>query len=222
MSLSSSTPVVQRQGGGGEERNSFPTSILEVSLSKADHGNPTGKTSNHQPYLDVPLQSAFARSSDTLSDLSTCSADNDNERRTARLLTVSIGGRLLSTSPAPSPRTWRETVRLFWARNKGLALVTLAQVFGVMMNVTIRLLEMSGASGPGMHPFQVRLAVFMIFPPDTLVLSLIMIDSVCSYDRHSCPQRHLSVVGSSRRSTLWVAGSPRTLDCTWGRWFLRR
>lgn len=158
MSLFSIKPEVEGEGEGVEEgkQKSFPASIREDSLLKANHGNPTVKASNHLPYLDVPLQSAFARSSDTLSDLSTYSADNENERPTGRLLAVSSAGRLSSRSPAPSPRTWKETVRLFWASNKGVVLVILAQLFGVMMNVTIRLLEMHGTSGPGMHPFQVR------------------------------------------------------------------
>ena len=214
MSLPISKLVVEAEG----EQKSFPASVLEDSSRKADHGNPTVKTSNHQPYLDVPLQSSFARSSDTLSDLSTYSADNENDRRTGRLLTVSSRGRLLSRSPAPSPKTWKETVRLFWASNKGLALVILAQLFGVMMNVTIRLLEM----GDGMHPFQVRSAVFLIFLPDTLVSSLTWIDPVCSNDRHPYPQRHLSMVGRSRGCALWFAGSPWTLDCAWGWWILWR
>ena len=33
----------------------------------------------------------------------------------------------------------------------------LAQVFGVMMNVTTRLLEIEGNKGKGLHPFQVRI-----------------------------------------------------------------
>ena len=143
------------EGEGEEEQKGFPGSFRQDSSLKADHGNPTDKSSNLQPYLDVPLQSAFARSSNTFSDLSTYSADNENERRTGRMLTLSSTGRLLSRSPVPSPRTWKQAARLFWARNKGLGLVVLSQLFGVMMNGTIRLLEMSGASGPGMHPFQV-------------------------------------------------------------------
>lgn len=168
----SSKPEVKREADevreGEGEQKCFPASVVEESPLKANHDNPTAKTSNHQPYLDVPLQSSFARSSDTSSDVSAYSADNGNERRTGRLLTVSSSGRLLSTSPAPPPKTLKRTVRLFWARNKGLALVTMAQLFGVMMNVTIRLLESSETSGPGMHPFQVGSAVFLIFLPDTL------------------------------------------------------
>ena len=187
MSLSSSKSEIEEAGEGEGEQKSFPASDREDSSLKADHGNPTIKASNQQPYLDIPLQSAFARSSDTLANLSNHSADNENQRRTGRLLTLSSSGRLLSRSPAPSPRTWRDTIRLFWARNKGLSLVILAQLFGSIMNVTIRLLEVSGTSGPAMDPFQVRLAVPLIFPPDTLGASLTMIDLVCSNDGHSRP-----------------------------------
>ncbi|KAF2101083.1 hypothetical protein NA57DRAFT_24049, partial [Rhizodiscina lignyota] len=42
-----------------------------------------------------------------------------------------------------------------WVRNKGLALVLIAQVFGTLMNVTTRLLEVEGNNGKGMHPFQI-------------------------------------------------------------------
>ena len=182
------------QGGEGEQKN-FPTTVPQDSSLKADHGNPTDKTDNQQPYLDLPLQSAHARSSDTFSDFSTYSADNENERRTGPLLTLPSSGRLLSSSPAPSPRTWKQGGRLFWARNKGLSLVILAQLFGVMMNVPIRLLEMSGTSGPGMHPFQVLPAVPLIFLPDTLGAVLTMIDLIRPHDRHSHSQRHLSMVG---------------------------
>ena len=224
--LSSKTEI-QGPGHGGEgeegQQDCFPATVLEHQLPKADHGNPAAKTSNnHQPYLDVPLQSAFARSSDTLSDLSTYSADNENERRAGRLHTLSSTGRLLSRSPAPPSKTWKERLWQFWARNKGLALVVLAQLFGVMMNVTIRLLEMSGTSGPGMHPFQVRSAVPLIFPPATLGWSLTTIDSVRSDDGDSFPQQHLPVFGKGSRSAFWIAGSSRAPDCTWDRWLFRR
>ena len=177
----------------GEQRND-PAIIREDSSLKADHGNPTAKMSNH-PYLDVPLQSAFARSSDTLSNLAIYSADNENERRTGRLLTVSSSGRLLSRSSAPSRKTWKETARLLWARNKGLTLVILAQLFGCMMNVTIRLLEMDGTGGPAMNPFQVRPAASLTSLPDMLGTFLTMTDLICSNDWHPHPQRYLSVVG---------------------------
>ena len=172
-----------------------PDSVLEDSSLKADDGNPTAKTRQNQPYLDVPLRSPFLTSSDTLSDVSIYSADNENERRTRHLLTVSPPGRLLSRSHAPLPPSWKERMMLSWASNKGLALVVLAQLFGVMMNVTTRILEMGRSSGPGMHPFQVRPALILIFLRNTLVLSRTLTDPLCPDDRNSCPQQHLSMVG---------------------------
>lgn len=54
------------------------------------------------------------------------------------------------SSDSPSER-----LRSFYERNKGLAYVLLAQIFGCLMNVTTRLLEIEGNHGSGMHPFQV-------------------------------------------------------------------
>lgn len=136
---------------GDDPEKGHTTSVVDGSKPMANDGKPDAKT---KPYLDVPLQSAFARSSDDVSDISTYSADNENERREGRLLTVSAGTRLPSRSPTP-PTTWKGRVEAFWTTNKGLALVMLAQLFGVMMSVTTRLLEMDSVHGPGMHPFQV-------------------------------------------------------------------
>ena len=174
-----------QEGKGEGERESLPASAQEDTLFKADHGDPTAKRSNHEPHLDTSVQSAYTSSSDTLSGfLTTFPTNNEDERCTGRLPTVPSCGHLLPTSSLPSPRTWRETFRLFWARNRGMILVMLAQIFGVMMNVAIRLLEMSKESGPGMHPFQVRLDVFLVLYR-TLILSLPMPDPICSNDRHS-------------------------------------
>jgi hypothetical protein len=52
---------------------------------------------------------------------------------------------------APTP----SKLAALYERNKGVAYVLLAQVFGVLMNVTTRILEMEGNNGQGMHPFQV-------------------------------------------------------------------
>ncbi|KAF2431928.1 hypothetical protein EJ08DRAFT_586544 [Tothia fuscella] len=49
-------------------------------------------------------------------------------------------------------------MKAFWVRNKGLGLVLLAQVFGTLMNVTTRILELEGNNGKGMHPFQILFA----------------------------------------------------------------
>lgn len=71
---------------------------------------------------------------------------------------------LSPASPAPADdfhmvdvalNTPQDGVRGFYERNRGLAYVLLAQVFGVLMNVTTRLLEVEGNRGAGMHPFQI-------------------------------------------------------------------
>lgn len=138
------------------ERAYSSTLALDAPPSIAANGK-TSKPNPNSPYLNVPLHSAFARSSDTISDISIYSADNENERCRGRLLTVSPNIRLQSRSPAP-PTTWKGKTQVFWVKNKGLALVMLAQLFGVMMSVTTRLLEMDGSHGPGMHPFQILFA----------------------------------------------------------------
>jgi hypothetical protein len=142
------------------QKKSFSNSMLappedSSAVAEDNHGKPTAKTS---PYLDVPLQSALNRSSDTVSDLSLYSADNENERRTGRLLTPSGTYRLPSMSPGPPPTTRKGKFNVFWMKNKGLVLVMLAQLFGVMMNVATRWLEMDRGDGAGMHPFQILFA----------------------------------------------------------------
>ncbi len=55
--------------------------------------------------------------------------------------------------------TWRSSIKRacarFWQRNKYMVLVFLAQVFGALMNLAARLLELEGK---GMHPFQLLFA----------------------------------------------------------------
>jgi hypothetical protein len=81
--------------------------------------------------------------------------DPDTFRRLSTS-TISSIGRARSVSPyptpPPSPRTWKATFINFWHQNQGLFLVTFSQLFGALMNVTTRLLELEGE---GMHPFQI-------------------------------------------------------------------
>ncbi|MDI1487315.1 MAG: hypothetical protein OHK93_006584 [Ramalina farinacea] len=123
---------------------------------------PDGKSTNEQrpSYLDIPFQSTFARASDTFSasDRSSrkSSDDHGNDVRTSDFLSVPGHLRSRSQSPAPNPpRPWKRKCMELWAKNKGLILVIISQFFGVMMNVTTRLLEMDGHHGSGLHPFQV-------------------------------------------------------------------
>lgn len=151
--MSFSFPKSQSQTPGINSP-AFPLPDPEPTIIPNDNSDSAVKRSDNQPYLDAPLRSTLAQSSDTISDITAYSSDNDNERQTGQLLTRSLGDRLPSTSPLP-PGAWKRKSQTFWLGNKGLILVTLAQFFGVTMSVATRLLEMDGPHGPGMHPFQV-------------------------------------------------------------------
>ncbi|TVY45009.1 putative membrane protein [Lachnellula occidentalis] len=66
-------------------------------------------------------------------------------------------------SSIPEPKTLKNVWKRFWTRNEGLFLVSFSQLFGALMNVTTRLLELEG---DGMHPLQIlfaRMGLTMIF-----------------------------------------------------------
>lgn len=123
--------------------------------TSTDSGKPPEKAHHGQQYPEAPATNPIRNSIETFPDISTYSADNENERRTGRPFSGGADPRGTSRSPAP-PRTWRGKWGTFWAKNRGLALVMLSQFFGALMNVTTRLLETDGRHGKGMHPFQVR------------------------------------------------------------------
>lgn len=81
--------------------------------------------------------------------------------RRLSISTISSYGRARSVSPYPGaqhpgqPKTWRNAWKRFWEQNQGLFLVASSQLFGALMNVTTRLLELEGE---GMHPFQILFA----------------------------------------------------------------
>ncbi|KAI9688488.1 MAG: hypothetical protein M1822_001437 [Bathelium mastoideum] len=123
---------------------------------------------NTQDHLDISRNGPVrAPSSESLSNFSVDDPDQARQGRRALPL-VAGGGRRhnVSRSPAP-PKTWRGKWCAFWARNKGLVLMLLAQIFAVLMNATTRLLEIEGNEGKGLHPLQVLFARMFI----TLVLS---------------------------------------------------
>jgi hypothetical protein len=66
--------------------------------------------------------------------------------RSPHYLPLRDARRHASCSPAP-PRTFHGRLQIFWVKNKGLALVLIAQLFGTLMNVTTRMLEMEGNDG---------------------------------------------------------------------------
>jgi hypothetical protein len=88
--------------------------------------------------------------------------------RRLSISTISSLGQSRGVSPFPravstEPKTWKNAFRGFWIRNQGLFLVSISQLFGALMNVTTRLLELEGE---GMHPFQIlfaRMSITLIF-----------------------------------------------------------
>ena len=83
-------------------------------------------------------------------DPSLVSIDDSNNVRIGRTPDRSsipfYHGRQLSRSPSP-PRGFKGKIQASWTANKGLALVLVSQLFGTLMNVTTRMLEMEGNNG---------------------------------------------------------------------------
>lgn len=52
-------------------------------------------------------------------------------------------------------RSLRGRIKGVWVRNLGLLYMLVAMLFGTLMNVTTRMLEVEGNKGKGLHPFQV-------------------------------------------------------------------
>ncbi|KAF2692279.1 hypothetical protein K458DRAFT_411935 [Lentithecium fluviatile CBS 122367] len=133
-----------------------------------------------EPYPKVPVKSG-AKPEASLNvtfgggirapspDPSLLSIDDSNNIRLGRnpdYSPIGSNGRLASRSPAPRPKTWRGRIALFWTTNKGLAYVLFSQLFGTLMNVTTRKLEIEGNNGQGYHPFQIlfaRMGITVVF-----------------------------------------------------------
>jgi hypothetical protein len=112
----------------------------KVNLVNVDIDDDHRKDGTKPPYpsqLNVPHGATILRisSPDAFSEFSI--EDDGRGRRGRSVSPQPPGQRYLSKSPAPIPKV-KGWGRAFWTRNKGLALVLLAQVFGTLMNVTTR------------------------------------------------------------------------------------
>ncbi|KAI4262636.1 MAG: hypothetical protein L6R42_002193, partial [Xanthoria sp. 1 TBL-2021] len=133
-------------GGGGDSRcqdRSPPTQLKDEPGRKVES-------------RDIPPQHSLRPSSDDNGSI--YSADNENERQRGRLLTPAAL-RHQSVSPAFPARSWKARCNALWLANKGLLLVLVAQLFGVLMNVTTRLLETSGNPLNTFQVMFVRMAI---------------------------------------------------------------
>ena len=123
--------------------------IYVSSMSKSK-----SKDKRHGQHLDAHLPTASTRVSAAFSEHS---LSNSSESGSQELL-GEARTRYSRLSPSPG-RKWRDqfafAAQRLWIKNKGLILVIISQLFGVMMNVTIRLLEVDDSDGAALHPFQV-------------------------------------------------------------------
>ncbi|KUJ12049.1 uncharacterized protein LY89DRAFT_688522 [Mollisia scopiformis] len=142
------------------------SSTTKILLDDEDHSH------SLPSHFDLALNGNGGTTTTTSSFLSPKQAtyassllDPDAFRRLS-ISTISSLARPRSVSPYPphphphpsslqGPRTWKSALHQIWQQNQGLFLVTFSQLFGALMNVTTRLLELEGE---GMHPFQVLFA----------------------------------------------------------------
>ena len=139
---------------------------IPAEPTKGQNLHRSGRTRLHVLGPDNPI--VRVSSLDTLSDLAFDDGTGGGARDRS-LLSIShrsAPNQHASKTPALPP-TFKSRILGGWTSNKGLALVLLAQVFGTLMNVTTRLLEVEGNDGKGMHPFQILFARMGI----TVVLS---------------------------------------------------
>jgi hypothetical protein len=97
--------------------------------------------------LNVTFSGAVRAASPDPSLLSIDDSNNIRLGRNPHYVPLDDLGRHASRSPAPRPHTWKGRFALFWTRNKGLAYVLFSQLFGTLMNVTTRKLEIEGNEG---------------------------------------------------------------------------
>ncbi|KAI5212976.1 hypothetical protein E4T38_00241 [Aureobasidium subglaciale] len=127
--------------------------IFDEALPPHQAYDVTKQAESH--FLEPPQQRAPHRplSPDTLSNLSVEEFDQLGPRNDEPSRWLDGGHQAIKPSWTAQ---WQAKLHASWLRNAGLFYMLLAQVFGVMMNVTTRLLEIEGNKGKGLHPFQVQ------------------------------------------------------------------
>lgn len=124
---------------------------IPVSLAETEALSPTAAAKSRQNTLNVSFGGGIRAPSPDPSLFSIEDFNNiqlgsypDRHESTGR-------SRDLESS-TPHPRTLKGKAAHFWAANKGLALVMIAQFFGSLMNVTTRMLEIEGNHGTYARP----------------------------------------------------------------------
>lgn len=123
----------------------FKNDVIEL---QSLHKGPSNGSSLTVPTDPRPNRS---RSPDTISLIS---ADEFSELRQA-FSYPDAGPAPDSRGEANDVHGWGGFLASIWIRNKGVLLVLLAQIFGSLMSVTTKLLEMSTEKEKALDPFQV-------------------------------------------------------------------
>jgi len=105
----------------------------------------------HRPWRSASVDSTFSGSD--LSELSFGSTEIGSVHDDGLFHTLSNASSTLASIPGPA--TWRTKAQELWIANYGALLVLLSQMFGCVMNIATRLLEIPGSHGEPMHPFQI-------------------------------------------------------------------
>lgn len=180
-------------GDGNPRRDSSTSQGSKSSSNGQRKQTQTVKAAHSRGYLEVPLQSSFRPPFGSLSDSSSSTVDSHGEiEEYAGRPLVHGGARRPSRALRPES-TLRQRANGAWARNKGLILVVLAQLFGALMGVTTRLLETNGAHGRGMHPFQVMTSNAVLRDHNFAKMSCI--DTFRPDEHYTALQFHVSVLG---------------------------
>lgn len=130
--------------------------MAQPPLSKTieDDGRPTQQSSGRQ-LIAEPILKPGDKIEDTLRDnrgaIRVPSPDPSIISIDDTIVHTSVhvpfhGERHALPSLAP-PKTLKGKIHASWTANKGLALVLIAQMFGTLMNVATRILEMEGNNG---------------------------------------------------------------------------
>lgn len=139
------------------EREENALAALTPTQSLDRPQKPKSIASSNGGFLSAPLTGPVRPlSPDTLSNFSIDEYEQIHPRQDSRQLDADATSG--AESAPPPPPGFRGKLRKFWIRNKGLAYMLLGQVFGTLMNVTTRLLEVEGNKGKGLHPFQILFA----------------------------------------------------------------
>ncbi|KAK5079850.1 hypothetical protein LTR70_009157 [Exophiala xenobiotica] len=109
---------------------------------------------SHYPTQRGSIDSAFSGSD--ISELSFGSTEFGSSHDEGLIKTLSNVSATFANFPSP-PR-WRIRALELWDANYGAFLVLVSQMFGCVMNIATRLLEIPGTHGEPMHPFQILFA----------------------------------------------------------------